>query len=99
MSNFIESDLHNSRVAFLIINDEILFFRNSTMSHREWFNTLNLNLNFDEIIRGFYLNNRIIFYKGDFIFDDETITTALNFYKKIIQELKLESPEVWVRTI
>jgi hypothetical protein len=90
-----EAKFHESRVAFLIINNDILFLKDSEMSHREWFNALNINVNFEDIVRGYYKDNQIIVYKGDFIFDDETIEIAYLFYPIIVDKLRLTNPELW----
>lgn len=91
-----EKEFHKKRIAFMIINNEILFLKGSSMSHKEWFDTLKIQDNFNNIIRGFYYNNRIIFYKGDFIYDEETIKVAKKFYPVIIKEFNLDIPELWV---
>lgn len=87
---------HTQRVAFLIINNSILFLKNSPMSHREWFATLSLNIDFDEIVRWYFFENKIIFYKADCLFDKMVIIAAKKFYPIIQKELGLENPEIWV---
>lgn len=83
-----ESKFHQSRVAFMIIENEVIFLRNSSMSHFEWYLSLGLPSDkFDEIIRGYYKEGRIIFYKGDFLYDDEVIEVAKCYGDYIRQEV------------
>lgn len=70
----------------MIINNEVIYLRDSGMSHLEWYLSLGLPKGkFDQIIRGYYKDGKIIFYKGDFLYDDEVIETA-KFYGNFIRE-------------
>ena len=61
-----EAEFHKKRIAFLIVNNEILFLQNSPMTHYEWAKSINIDVsNFDEITRGYALNNEIFFYHGN----------------------------------
>ena len=65
-----EQEYHKSRIAFMIINDEIIFLEYSIMSHREWYESLSLKQeNFKKIVRGYILENKAVFYKGEFFLD------------------------------
>lgn len=97
MCNSFEKELHTSRIAFMIINDEILYLINSEMSHKEWYTSLNLNLdNFDNIVRGYVKNNKIFYYKGDFTYDEEVINTAKKTMNQIRNETNNINAEVYV---
>lgn len=88
---------HKSRIAFMIINDEVLYLVNSTKSHIEWFETLNLNsLDFNEIVRGYVRENLIVFYKGDFEYDEKVYEHADWFSNKIIDDLGVDNPLIYV---
>lgn len=88
MSNEVEQIFHQSRVAFMIINQKVIYLRDSGMSHLEWYTSLNLPVeSFDETIRGYYKNGKIIFYKGDFLYDDEVIKTAEYYGDEIKKEV------------
>lgn len=89
MSNEVEQKFHQSRVAFMIIDDEVMYLRDSGMSHLEWYLSLGLSEDkFDEVVRGYYKNGRIIFYKGDFSYDEEVITCAENYSGYIMKEVQ-----------
>ena len=95
--NELEKKFHTSRVAFMYINDEILYLENSSMGHIDWYKSLGYDENnFNNIVRGYYKNGRIIFYKGDFIYDDETIICAEKIYKDIMVKVNDMDAEVWV---
>lgn len=67
----------NGRIAFMIINNQILFLKDCVMSHNKWYKSLNLpEEKFSITIRGFVKDNMIIYYKGDFNYDDEVIEFA-----------------------
>lgn len=73
----------------MIINNEVLFLRESCMSHFEWYISLNLPVEkFDDVVRGYYKNGRIIFYKGDFLYDNEVIEYAKCYGNYIKEKAK-----------
>lgn len=77
-------DFHKSRIAFLIINNNVEFLKSSGMSHIEWAKTLGINeQEFNNLVRGYVLNNNIVFYKGNFAFDDGVISVAKTYCKQI----------------
>ena len=72
----------------MIIENEILYLNNSAMSHIEWYTSLNLPTEkFDSIIRGYTKNDKIIYYKGDFEYDDEVIDVAKNTCSQIMGKI------------
>ena len=92
-----EVTFHKSRLAFMIIDDEIMYLENSGMSHIEWYRSLGLDENrFNDIVRGYYKNGRLIFYKGDFMYDDETIECAKKYARIIKEKVNDNNLEVWV---
>lgn len=75
---------HQSRTAFLIIDDKVHFLQNSKMSHLEWAKTLGLTEEeFNNITRGYALGENIVFYKGNFCYDDKVIADAKMYAKDI----------------
>ena len=86
----------SDRILFMIIDNEVKYLENSTMDHREWYKSLNLDIDkFDNIIRGFIMNNKIIFYKGFFNYDNETIKVAEYFYPSIKEKYNNPNLEVY----
>ena len=70
----------------MIMDSEIIFLEKSTMSHYEWYKTLNLkDEDFKNIVRGYIIDSRAVFYKDDFIYDDDVIKKA-KVYGRIIKE-------------
>ena len=91
-----EQQFHKERIAFLIINDSVLFLENSGMSHKEWFESLKIDtVDFEQVVRGYVKDNNIVFYKGDFIYDDEVIKKAYEFYKHIMEKTHLHNADVY----
>lgn len=85
MSKITEQEFHKSRVAFMIVENKIIYLENSTMSHIEWYLSLGYKKEeFDNVVRGYYRNGEIVFYKADFIYDDEVIEKA----KKVNNDIK-----------
>lgn len=78
-------EFHKQRTAFIILNGELEFLPNgSAMSHYEYCQTKNLDKNsFNKITRGYYLNGNLVFYKDNFIFDDNVIDEALKYVEEI----------------
>lgn len=76
----------NNKILFMLIEDEIKYLKNSNMDHREWYISLGYDVkNYDNIIRGFIIEDKIIFFKGiNFNYDEEVITAA----KKYAQDMK-----------
>jgi len=73
-NNNSEQKFHVSRIAFMIINNEIIYLENSKMSHIEWYKSLGYKEeDFNNIVRGYTKDNKIIFYKGDFLYDDKQL--------------------------
>ncbi|MGD9901214.1 MAG: hypothetical protein AB7S44_01610 [Spirochaetales bacterium] len=81
----IQRDFHKERIAFLIVKDKIHFIKGVDKSHFELASELGISKEeFDNLCRGFYLNGKIVFYKGHFTYDNEMISIA----KKFIPEIK-----------
>ena len=73
-------DCMNNRILFLIIGDEVKYLQNSNMDHREWYLSLGYDAKlFEQVVRGFISDNKIIFYKGTFQYDDSVIAAAKKF--------------------
>ena len=87
----------NNRVLFMIVNNQVQYLTNSTMDHREWYNSLGMDLNnFDNIVRGYVIENKIIFFKGMmFNYDEEVINAAKVFTTSIRNYLNNPSLEVY----
>lgn len=102
-------DFHKSRTAFLIVDGEIKILKESGMSHFEWARSIGINeTEFNNIVRGYILDNTMVFYKGDFEYDDEVINASRKYgsvlkkvcslngvYKVYCGVIKKEPGEVW----
>ena len=87
----------NNRNLFMIIDNQVKIQENTTMDHREWYISLGLDLNkFENIIRGYIIENKIVFFKGStFGYDNDVYTAALTYSKIIRNTLNNPSLEVW----
>ena len=86
----------NNKILFMILDNEVKYLTNSPMDHKEWYESLNLDMEeFNRVIRGFILGNKIIFYKSDFRYDDETIKVAEEKYPEIRKALKNPNLEAY----
>lgn len=68
----------NEKILFMIINDEIKFLpKSSQMDHKEWYESLGMNPEeYDNVIRGFIIENYCIFFKANLNYDSEVIDVA-----------------------
>lgn len=90
-------NFHKHRKAFVILNDILEFLpEGSTMSHFEYCQTKGLDKNsFNKITRGYYLNGNVVFYKDNFIFDENVINEALNYLEKISSKVLSNEFEIY----
>lgn len=79
------SDFHRNRKAFIILNNTLEFLPvGEDMTHYEYCKSKGISKDkFNEIIRGYYLNNYVVFYKDNFIYDEEVINISLNYLEEI----------------
>ena len=89
-------DFHKQRIAFIIYQDNVYYMKDSILSHWEFAQTIGISKeNFDTLCRGYYLNEKLIFYKGNFEYDDDLIEYAKQYFDEIKKELKLEKVKVY----
>ncbi len=83
-------DFHKQRQAFIILNNKIEFLPDgSSMSHFEYCQTKGMSKeDFNKITRGYFLAGKVVFYKDNFIYDDELINEALSYLDEISQKIK-----------
>ena len=87
----------NTRVLFMIVGNEVKYLSGSNMDHREWYTSLGMDPNnFDNIVRGYILDNKIIYFKGMmFNYDEEVISKARIFTPSIRIAMNNPSLEVY----
>ena len=68
-------EFHRQRKSFVILNNKLyLLPAGSSMSHFEYCQKIGLDKEtFNSITRGYYLNGNLIFYKDNFIYDENVI--------------------------
>ena len=90
-------DFHKQRKAFIIIDGNLDFLPNgSGMSHFEYCETKGLSKeDFNKITRGYYLSGNVVFYKDNFIFDDEVIKNGLNVVDEISKKISIDEFEIY----
>ncbi len=79
--------MESKKILFMILHDKVLYLENSDMDHKEWYESLGEDSNlFDDVVRGYIIDGKIIFFKAFFNYDDEVIkaakTHALDIRKK-----------------
>ena len=86
----------NSKILFMIIGNEVKYLADSNMDHREWYNSLGLDSNaFDNVIRGFIMEGKIVFFKGmNFNYDKEVLDAAKKYAPGM--RLTLNNPNLTV---
>ena len=92
-----DSEYHKKRRAFIIYNDEVLFIEKGVdKSHYEFACELGIDKDtFSSLCRGYYLAGDLVFYKGNFVYDEELISYAKNYINVIKEKLNLESIKVY----
>ena len=90
-------DLHKHRKAFIILNGKLEFLPDgSKMSHYEYCQTKKLSKEeFNKITRGYYLNGNVVFYKDNFIYDDNLISEALKFVSEISEKIETTEFDIY----
>ena len=90
-------DFHKQRKAFIILNGKLEFMpEGSGMSHYEYCNKKGLSKEeFNKITRGYYLNGNVIFYKDNFIYDDEVISNALKVIDEISKKINVNEFNIY----
>ena len=91
------NDFHKQRRAFIIYNNVLEFIpEGSTMSHFDFCQSKGMDKDtFNSITRGFFLNGDVVFYKDNFIYDDEVIAESLKYLDEIAQIIGVEKLEIY----
>ena len=83
------------KILFMIFNNEIKFLNNSDMDHREWFLSLGGNMeDYEQTIRGFIMEGKLIYFKADLKYDNEVIDIAIKTANLIRKQVKNENLKV-----
>ena len=92
-----ESDYHKRRRAFIIYNGEVFFVKKGEdKSHYEFALELGIDKEtFSTLCRGYYLDGELVFYKGNFVYDDELVSFAKDYIKVIKEKLNLGEFKVY----
>ena len=86
-----------SKSSFIILKDNLLFLKDSTQSHLQWAMSLGIDESeFNALTRGYVLDGNIIFYKGNFDYDELVIKDANRYAKEIQKECSLINAKVYV---
>lgn len=90
-------DFHKERKAFIILNGNLEFLPDgSDMSHYEYCKSKGLDKEeFNKIIRGYYLNNNVVLYKDNFIYDEDLISESLKYLDDISKHIKINEFEIY----
>ena len=87
---------NKERVAFAIIENNILFMSNSEMDDKEWLVKGNIvtESKFNSITRGLIKDNKIYFYTGDFKTNEQVENDALENIKHLCRALDILVPNI-----
>ena len=90
-------DFHKQRKAFIILDEKLEFLpEESSMSHYEYCQTKGLSKEkFNQITRGYYLNGNAVFYKDNFIYDEEVISNALKVVDEIAKIIGIDEFNIY----
>jgi len=81
----------------MLIDNEMKYLQKNDGDHREWYISLGKDPNdFENIVRGFILDGKIVFYKGlNFNYDEEVIKVAQQYAPSMRLVLGNPNLEVW----
>ena len=83
------------RILFIVFNGEVKFIKTATMDHREWYISLGGNMDeYDDVIRGYVMEGKLIFFKADLKYDNEVIDFATKM--AIPMKKQLNQPDLKV---
>ena len=87
----------DSKILFMIVDNEVKYLADTKMDHREWYLSLGYdNNNFDNIVRGYIIEGKIVFFKGmNFNYDEEVIKEAKKYASGMRLTLNNPQLEVW----
>ena len=86
----------NKKILFMIYNGEIKFLQDENKDHKEWFLSLGGKLeDYDNTIRGFIMENKIIFFKANLSYDQDVINMASACAPIMKEQLKNPNLTVW----
>lgn len=87
---------HKRRTAFIVIVDKLYYIKNSEQSHWEFCQKRGVSKEqFNKMTRGYYIDENIVFYKGNFTYDEELIKDGLKYIMKIKEDCKLGKMKIY----
>lgn len=80
---------HKQRKAFIIYKNNVEYLpKNSELSHFEYCKSKGIDKDeFNTLIRGYFLNGNLVFYKDNFTYDEQLINESLKYLKEISKDL------------
>lgn len=99
-NNFVD-DFHKNRIAFLIYNNKVNILKNSTMSHFEWFKSLGGKdeNTFNLLTRGYFFEGDLVFYKGNFEYDEAFAESIKTVCEDVCSAIGLECCKIYLGLI
>ena len=91
------SNFHKQRKAFIILNNKLEFLpEGSSKSHYEYCEEKGISKEeFNKITRGYYLNGNTVFYKDNFLYDDNVIANALQVINEISRIVNVDEFNIY----
>ncbi len=95
-----DKEFYQSGIAFIIYQGHIFYLKNSFLSHEEWCSALGINKDlYMKLVRGYIKNNEIVFYQGNFKYNEEVINICIDTYKQIAFDNNLRDYSVYCGVI
>lgn len=89
-------EFHKRRIAFIVIEDKLYYIKNSEQSHWEFCQKRGVSKEqFNKMTRGYYIDGNIVFYKGNFTYDEDLIKDGLKYIMKIKEDCKLGEMQIY----
>lgn len=89
-------EYHKERLAFILIENKLYYLKNSEMSHWEFCKEKNISKDeFNKLLRGYYKDGSIYFYKGNFTYDDDLIKETMKYLVKIKEDCRLPKMKIY----
>jgi len=90
-------EFHRRRTAFVILDGEVIFLpKVSGQSHYEFCKDLGIDKDrFRWLTRGYYLDGNLVFYKDNFIYDEELICEALEYLGEIVDSIDVSRVRIY----
>lgn len=88
---------HRERRAFIVYKNKLDFMpENCDMLHFEYCQTKGISKAvFNKLTRGYYVNGDLVFYRGNFVYDEKLVEHALKYVNKFSEIIKKDEFNIY----